>query len=207
MNFNFISPQKIYFGRGKLDILPEIIPPSVSSIFIVVSASILSNDKTAEIINKLNSLYDVTVYNNIKGEPTVDSVIKCAARVRAHNPGLIISIGGGSVIDTAKAAAGYAPNKGELTDYIEGIGKNKPLLNDPINHIAIPTTSGTGSEMTKNAVIKGVDHQFKRSFRDDNIVPSAVIIDPELTVSLPPKTTSYAGMDAITQLSESYISK
>jgi len=207
MNFNFISPQKIYFGAGKIIMLPDLIPVSVSKIFIVVSKSAAANIKISEIINKLKTSYEVKIYDKVQGEPTVKSVAECTELVRSHNPSLIISIGGGSVIDTAKAAAGFAPNSGELTDYIEGVGKNKQLANCPINHIAVPTTSGTGSEMTKNAVIKGIDIDFKRSLRHDSMVPSTVIIDPNLTVSVPPKTTAYSGMDAITQLIESYISK
>ncbi len=134
--------------------------------------------------------------------------MECVNVARNNNIGLIISIGGGSVIDTAKAVAGYANNPGDLIEYIEGVGTGRQLINPPIPHIAVPTTSGTGTEMTKNAVIMGDDKlPFKRSFRNDQMVPVAAIVDPQLSITVPKDTTAYSGMDAMTQLIESYISK
>ena len=207
MDFNFISPKNIYFGSGKIEILPEIINPSVTKIFLVLSKSAICNDAVSRILDELKNRYDVKIFDKVKGEPDLELIEECTSMVKAQKSDLIISIGGGSVIDTAKAAAGFSVNSGKLTDYIEGVGTGKALVNTPIEHIAVPTTSGTGAEMTKNAVIKGKGQKFKRSFRHDKLIPSSVIIDPMLTVSVPKTTTSYSGMDAITQLIESYISK
>lgn len=206
MNFNFISPQNIYFGCGKISVLTDLIKP-YSSILIVVSKSAAKNKTIASILNNIQSSHKVVFFDKVSGEPTVKIINKCTQIARDNKVDLIISIGGGSVMDTAKAVAGFAPNEGKLVDYIEGVGAGKQIENVPINHIAVPTTSGTGSEMTKNAVIMGIDTKFKRSFRHDKMVPMAAIIDPELTVTVPKSTTAYSGMDAITQLVESYISK
>jgi len=207
MNFNFISPQNIYFGCGKIDMLTELVKPYSSPIMLVISKAVKSNSKVSQIIRDIESSHKVVTFDNVSGEPTENIVNECTRMAKDNNVKLIISIGGGSVIDTAKATAGFATNNGKLTDYIEGVGIGKVLDNMPIDHIAIPTTSGTGSEMTKNAVIKGEDKKFKRSFRHNKLVPVATIIDPELSVSVPRSTTAYSGMDAITQLIESYISK
>lgn len=206
MNFNFISPQNIYFGCGKISMLSQLVQP-YSSLLIVVSKSAAKNNRISSAIDDIKRSHKVVIFDSVSDEPTVEIINKCTQIAREHQVNLIISIGGGSIIDTAKATAGFAPNEGKLVDYIEGVGIGKKIDNMPIDHIAVPTTSGTGSEMTKNAVIMGSNTKFKRSFRHDKMVPIASIIDPELTVTVPKNITAYSGMDAITQLIESYISK
>ena len=208
MEFNFISPQNIYFGCNKIDTLPQLIKPYSTNILIVISKSASRNPHIKKALDNIKATHNIIMFSNVSGEPTIEIVNECTQLARQNNVSLIISIGGGSVIDTAKATAGFAKNSGELIDYIEGVGKGKQLENSPIDHIAVPTTSGTGSEMTKNAVITGSgDTKFKRSFRHNKLVPIAAIIDPNLAVTMPKQVTAYSGMDAITQLIESYISK
>lgn len=207
MNFNFISPQNIYFGCGKADIIPELTEKYDSPILLVVSKSASENPYVQNIVSNIKRIKNIVIFDKVSGEPTIDTVDACASIARDSNVSLIISIGGGSVIDTAKAAAGFAKNTGNIIDYIEGVGTDRQITNPPIDHIAVPTTSGTGSEMTKNAVISGTDMKFKRSFRHERLVPIAAVVDPMLTLSVPKKVTAYSGMDAITQLIESYISK
>ncbi len=119
-----------------------------------------------------------------------------------------LRLGGGSAIDLGKAVAAMATNRqGEsVADYLEGVGRGLRFTQPPLPVLAMPTTAGTGSEATKNAVISSYDPPFKKSLRSEQMVPCAVLVDPELSMSVPPQTTAFTGMDAITQLIESYIS-
>jgi alcohol dehydrogenase class IV len=147
----------------------------------------------------------------ISREPEVADVDQFTARLLQNNPAdgdFVLAIGGGSAIDLGKAIAAMATN-GEsdtVRDYLEGVGRGLKVENAPLPVLAMPTTAGTGSEATKNAVISSHDPPFKKSLRSDLMVPRIVLVDPELTVSVPPHTTAYTGMDAITQLIESFIS-
>src|SRR5208282_5315314 len=114
--------------------------------------------------------------------------------------------GGGSAIDAAKAIAAMLTNKGELLDYVEIIGRGKPLTQPSAPFIAIPTTAGTGSEVTRNAVMASPEHRVKASLRSPHMLPRLAVVDPELTLDLPPALTATTGMDALTQLIEPYVS-
>ena len=149
---------------------------------------------------------------SISHEPTVEDVDRLVGRLqelRAGHGDLLVAIGGGSAIDLAKAAAALVTNRKGPTvlDYLEGVGKGLTIDEPPIPMIAVPTTAGTGSEATKNAVISSYAPPFKKSLRSDQMVPRIVLVDPELTVSVPPAVTAATGMDAITQLIESYVSR
>lgn len=140
------------------------------------------------------------------GEPTVEMVDAGAARTRETQPGVVIGLGGGSVIDTAKAVAALATNPGSVEDYLEGVGRGWKVERPPLPFIAIPTTSGTGAEMTRNSVVGSRKKHFKKSMRDDRMVATFAIVDPELTLSVPPKVTAIGGLDTIAQLIEPCIS-
>jgi alcohol dehydrogenase class IV len=139
----------------------------------------------------------------------VDAAVTRARSLGIGAADLVIAVGGGSAIDLAKATAALATNTAgaSVQDYLEGVGRGLKITQAPLPLIAVPTTAGTGSEATKNAVISSHDPPFKKSLRSDQMIPRAVIVDPELTVSLPPRVTAHTGMDAITQLIESYISR
>ncbi|HUQ69266.1 MAG TPA: iron-containing alcohol dehydrogenase, partial [Planctomycetaceae bacterium] len=145
-------------------------------------------------------------------EPEVADVDGLTREILSHDPtatDVVIAVGGGSAIDLAKAAAAMATNLhgNSVLDFLEGVGRGLRIEQPPLPMIAVPTTAGTGSEATKNAVISSYDPPFKKSLRSDLMIPRCVLIDPELTVSLPPLITAYTGMDAITQLIESYVSR
>jgi len=120
---------------------------------------------------------------------------------------LVIAIGGGSVIDAGKAIAALAANPGDVLDYLEVIGKGQPLPNAPFPTIAVPATAGTGSEVTRNAVLGSPEHGVKASLRSPLMLPRVAIVDPQLTLGLPPGITASTGLDALTQLIEPYVAK
>lgn len=142
----------------------------------------------------------------VAGEPTVAVIDEGAAGARARGPSAVVAVGGGSVIDAAKVIAALITNPGPVVDYLEGVGRGRQVGADPVPLIAIPTTSGTGAEMTKNGVVSEYEKGFKKSMRDDRMIPAAALLDPALTASVPRSVTAASGMDAITQLIESCIS-
>lgn len=146
----------------------------------------------------------VVPFENESGEPSVEMVDNVVKAINAHNCDFIIAVGGGSVIDAGKAAAGLAVNGGNTVEYLEGVGTGRKIVNTPIPFVAVPTTHGTGAELTKNGVISSQTDKYKKSIRDDRLMAKVVIVDAELMVSLPKKQTAFCSMDAITQLIEAY---
>jgi alcohol dehydrogenase class IV len=142
----------------------------------------------------------------VEGEPTIEIV---RDGVRAFHDAactIVIGVGGGSVLDAAKAIAALATNPGDPLDYLEVIGAGRPLVQAPAPCIAVPTTAGTGSEVTRNAVLGSLAHRRKASLRHASMLPRVAIVDPELTLTLPPAVTASTGLDALTQLIEPYVS-
>ena len=142
----------------------------------------------------------------VPGEPTVELVREGTALCRAAGSDVVIAIGGGSVIDAAKAIAVLATNSGEPLDYLEVVGRGLPLEHPSLPVIAVPTTAGTGTEVTRNAVLGSTEHRIKASLRSPFMLPKAAVIDPLLTLDLPPSITASTGLDALTQLIEPYLS-
>ncbi len=141
----------------------------------------------------------------VAGEPSIDSVVQGETLACRENCDLVISLGGGSALDTGKAIAAMLTNPGDLLDYLEVIGENKPLAEPSAPFIAIPTTAGTGSEVTRNSVLVSPEHRQKISLRGASMLPSVAIVDPELTWGLPPGVTAHTGIDALTQVIEPYV--
>ena len=141
---------------------------------------------------------------DVHGEPTVD-LVRAGIQV-AQNCDMVIGLGGGSVLDTGKAIAALATNHGDVMDYLEVVGKGQPLVNAPLPYTAIPTTAGTGSEVTRNAVIESPEQNVKVSLRSSTMLPRLALVDPELTYNLPPEITASSGLDALTQLIEPFVS-
>jgi alcohol dehydrogenase class IV len=143
---------------------------------------------------------------SVSGEPTVDLVREGARHAHTAGCDVVISIGGGSVIDTGKAIAILATNGAEPLEFLEVVGKGRAITVPPLPFVAVPTTAGTGSEVTRNAVLGSTGHDVKASLRSPLMLPRVAIIDPELTYGLPPEVTAFTGLDALTQLIEPYVS-
>ncbi len=161
---------------------------------------------TAPLVEQLRGSSITSVCFHIDGEPTlalVEAGVECA---RAEGCDIVIGFGGGSSIDAGKAIAALLTNHGDLFDYLEVIGQGKPLLRRSAPFVAIPTTAGTGSEVTRNAVLASPEHRFKVSLRSPLMLPRLALVDPELTCDLPPGITASTGLDALTQLIEPYVS-
>jgi alcohol dehydrogenase class IV len=142
----------------------------------------------------------------VPGEPTVELVREGARRVQNAACDVVISLGGGSAIDAGKAIAIVATNGGEPLEFLEVVGKGRVLVVPPLPFIAVPTTAGTGSEVTRNAVLGSTEHGVKASLRSPLMLPRVALVDPELTYGLPPAITASTGLDALTQLIEPYVS-
>lgn len=206
-HFSFSRLPAIHFGPGKIDLLTSIAPEfGRSALLVTGSSSFIKSEKGEEILRSL-SLKGIQVRKTvISGEPSPSVVDKAVSENSSSIPDVVIGIGGGSVLDAAKAISAMLPLNEGLKDYLEGVG-SKEHPGKKIPFIAVPTTAGTGSEATKNAVISEVGSDgFKRSLRHENFVPDIAIVDPLLTVSCPPEITAASGMDCFTQLTEAYLS-
>ncbi|HWB11244.1 MAG TPA: iron-containing alcohol dehydrogenase [Pirellulales bacterium] len=212
--YDFNPPGKIVFGWGRREEVGRLAGELGNRAFLVCGSRTLEASGEIDKLTKSLEQAGVGVRRlfEIRHEPQVEDVDRCTERLRAQEAGqgdLLLAIGGGSAIDLAKAAAAMITNRQSTTvaDYLEGVGRGLKLLAPPLPLLAIPTTGGTGSEATKNAVISSYDPPFKKSLRHDRMVPRAVLVDPELSVGVSPTTTAWTGMDAITQLIESYVSR
>jgi alcohol dehydrogenase class IV len=194
MRFEFATAARIVFGSGSLAQLPQISSELGCSHPLMI---------TGRHGARFATIPGATTFS-IAGEPTVDRVRHGAEAARSCD--LVIAIGGGSVIDGAKAIAALATNPGDPLDYLEVIGKGQLLQIRPLPFIAIPTTAGTGSEVTRNAVLGSPEHGVKASLRSAMMLAKVAIVDPDLTRDLPPHLTASTGLDALTQLIEPYVS-
>lgn len=212
--FEFFSPQRIVFGWRRRAEVGEAAKSLGRRAWIVVGSRTL--ERSGVIAELQKSLSAAGVEGErlaaIDHEPLTTDVDEAVAAVKSagvRGGDFLLAVGGGSAIDLAKAVAALAPQTEQagVRDYLEGVGRGLKLTAEPLPILAMPTTGGTGTEATKNAVISSYDPLFKKSLRDARLVPRVVLVDPELSVSLPPATTAWTGMDAITQLIEAYITK
>ncbi|WP_434423252.1 iron-containing alcohol dehydrogenase [Nannocystis pusilla] len=148
-----------------------------------------------------------TTVFTVAGEPTVADTERGVAAARAGDCDVVVAIGGGSPLDAGKAIAALVRNPGPPLDYLEVVGRGRPLVHDPVPFVAVPTTAGTGSEVTRNAVLAAEAQRVKVSLRSPKMLPRAAIVDPALTLSLPPAVTADCGLDALTQLIEPFVSR
>ncbi len=203
MRFEFATANRIIFGPGVIAELPKLALAWGRRAFVVTGKDRI---RRATIIAELEGAgFHCTLFG-VSGEPTVDVAVAGGAAARAAGVHVVIAIGGGSVVDAGKAIAAFATNDGDPLEHLEVIGRGRPLRNDPLPFIAVPTTAGTGSEVTRNAVLGSPEHGVKVSLRSPMMLPSIALVDPMLTVSLPRELTAATGLDALTQLIEPFVS-
>jgi alcohol dehydrogenase class IV len=202
MAFEFATATRIIFGAGSVSALPAQVRAFGERALIVSGRSAGRCSSAASAL--IAAGVEVSLFG-VEGEPTVDAV-RWGAQAASVSADVVIGFGGGSAIDAAKAIAALAANDGDVLDYLEVVGQGKPLENAPLPFIAVPTTAGTGSEVTRNAVLGSPEHGVKASLRSPLMLAKTAIIDPELTYDLPPALTASTGLDALTQLIEPYVS-
>jgi alcohol dehydrogenase class IV len=203
MPFEFATAARIVFGEGAV----REVPPAAAAMgrrALIVTGS--RTDRAAALIAALESAGVSSVPLAVRGEPSVESVRDGARFAYSEACDLVVAFGGGSVLDAGKALAALLTNTGDPLDYLEVIGRGQPLEHTPAPMIAVPTTAGTGSEVTRNAVLSSPTHGVKASLRNASMLPRLAVVDPELTWALPPAITASTGLDALTQLIEAYVS-
>ncbi|HLY75781.1 MAG TPA: iron-containing alcohol dehydrogenase, partial [Planctomycetota bacterium] len=196
MSFSFLAPQEILFGPDESRKTLDVARRFGSRPFVVTGAR--SFDALP-----IRAMFAGLTRWSVSGEPDVATVDEGVRR--CGDADVIIALGGGSVLDSAKAVAGVAPNGGSVRDYLEQVGQ-KTLTKAPLPLIAVPTTAGTGSEATKNAVVRVPDLKVKRSIRHDLLIPRVAIVDPRLSALAPRDVAASAALDAFTHLLEGYVS-
>ncbi|HEX4797418.1 MAG TPA: iron-containing alcohol dehydrogenase [Humisphaera sp.] len=201
--FEFFSVPRIVFSRGALARLGQLAAGFGNRAVIVYNGGESNAERAQKIL--LDSKLAISTFRQ-KGEPTVNDIDRGLETARSFGAQVIIGLGGGSAIDTAKAVAGLLTNGGSALDYMEVVGKGQKIIKPAAPWIAIPTTAGTGAEATRNAVIGASERKFKASIRSEQLPARIALIDPELGMSTPPQVTASSGMDALCQLIESYTS-
>jgi alcohol dehydrogenase class IV len=204
MGFEFATAGRIVFGAGALSILGEAARDLGARALVVTGAN---PQRAAPACERLDAAGVGVERFAVESEPTLDVVEAGVDLARAAGCDLVVSFGGGSAIDTGKAIAALAPNPGRVLRYLEVIGEGAPLAHDPLPQVAVPTTAGTGAEVTKNAVVASPEHRVKVSMRADAMLPKLALVDPELTYSVPPAVTAATGLDALTQVIEPFVSQ
>lgn len=204
MNFQFSTAPKIVFGPESAHSIPEHAAAMGKNICLVTGKS---QQRIQWLIDALQPKVSALHTVPISGEPDTELISAHAAEARAKGCDVVVAIGGGSVLDAGKAIAALIPNTRDILDYLEVVGKGMPLTEKPLPLIAAPTTSGTGSEVTSNAVLLSAAHRVKVSLRSTDMIPDIAVVDPLLTLSAPPAVTAATGLDALTQLMESFVSR
>lgn len=206
-SFTFSALPKIIFGNGSFSRLPGLIKGyGPNAIIVTGKKSFRESSHNTFLLQEMDAsgIKHKTII--IPGEPSPEMIDNAAEQLRSFNACVVVSIGGGSVLDAGKAISAMLTADGSVTEFLEDVGtKEHPGTKIPF--IAVPTTSGTGSEATKNAVISKTGASgFKKSLRHDNFIPDIALVDPELTLNCPPEITAASGMDCFSQLVEAYLS-
>lgn len=203
MEFEFATATQIMYGNGKLNNIGEYASLFGNRSFIVSGSNTEKNETLQNLLEDKKIKHQIF---RIDREPTIQIVRSGVEAARKFDTNFVIGIGGGSAVDCGKAISALLTNRSDVFEYLEVIGNGTPLTQDPLPYIAIPTTAGTGAEVTKNAVLESPDHAVKVSLRHKKMFPDIALIDPELTFSMPAEVTAYTGMDALTQVIEPFVS-
>ena len=203
MHFEFSTASRVIFGQGALVGVGKIAAEFGKTALIVTG----KNPDRADGLLRIFQAQDIrTQVFSVGGEPSIADIQMGIERARAARCDLVVGFGGGSALDSAKSIAAFITNPGDIFNYLEVIGAGKPIISPPLTCIAIPTTAGTGAEVTRNAVLASIEHKVKVSIRGEYLLPRIALVDPELTYNLPADVTASSGMDAITQLVEPFVS-
>lgn len=198
-SFTFATAGRIVFGAGTVVQLPQLVAELGERPFVCTGGNPARHAALVE------SLPEAAVFP-IPSEPTIELVREATAAARAHRAGVVVGLGGGAAMDAAKVVAALVANGGDPLDYAEVIGRGLPLTARSLPVVAVPTTSGTGSEVTANGVVTSTEHRVKVSLRSASMLPAVALVDPELTLAVPPSVTAHAGLDALVQCIEPFVS-
>jgi alcohol dehydrogenase class IV len=200
MSFEFATAGRIMAGAGRAAELPEVVAGLGSRVLVCTGAD------PARHAGLLAGLGWPAAVFPVAGEPTIELARAGVAAGREHGADVVVAIGGGSVIDAGKAVAMLLGNGGDPLDYLEVVGSGRKITRPAVPCVAVPTTAGTGSEVTANAVLASPAHRVKSSLRSPFMIPRVALVDPALTVSCPPPVTAASGLDALTQCLEPFVS-
>lgn len=201
MKFEFATATRILFGSGRITEIGELAKTFGERVLLVTGRNV---NRARPVVEKLHADGLSVTRFSIEGEPKIANVRDGVERARAGRCELVIGFGGGSAIDCGKAIAALLTNPRDVLDYLEVVGRGQTLKQQAAPFIAVPTTAGAGAEVTKNAVLSAPEHRVKASLRSVLMLPRVALVDPELTLQLPPAVTAATGMDALTQLIEPY---
>ena len=209
MSYMFYAPTRVLFGAGQLNKLHEQVMPGKKAMLVISNGKSTrmsgALDRTTEQLRAAG--VDVALFDKVGANPLKSTVEEGADFARNNGCDFVVALGGGSVMDAAKVMAMYAPQPGDLWDYVSGgTGKGKPLVNPGLPIVTIPTSSGTGSEINCWGVISNLDTHEKIGFGAPGLVPVLSIVDPELMKTVPPQYTAYQGFDALFHNTEVMIS-
>lgn len=198
MQFKFATASRIIFESGAAQTIPALTAELGQRPCLVTGSN---PDRTKWLEETLKPVQVL----RISGEPDTDTALAAAAQAREAECDVVVALGGGSVMDAGKIVAALITNTSDLYDYLEVVGKGRPLTEKPVPLITAPTTAGTGSEVTANGVLLARDQGVKVSLRSTDMIADIAVVDPEMTLSMPPAVTAATGMDALTQLMEAYV--
>ncbi|MBN2371310.1 MAG: iron-containing alcohol dehydrogenase [Vicinamibacteria bacterium] len=202
--FEFSTTGRILFGAGVVGEAPAIARAHGRRVLLVTGREAARSARLVEALRRAG--LDVATRAAVS-EPTIDDVRDHTRHARESSRDLVIAMGGGSAIDTGKSVAALLGNGGDPLDYIEIVGRGRPLERPSTPFIAIPTTAGTGTEVTRNAVLVSRAHGVKASLRGPFMLPAAALVDPDLLRDSPPSIIAASGLDALSQLIEPFVCK
>jgi len=203
MRFEFATATRIVFGAGAVG---NVAPSAKQMGRRVLVVEGVPPERTTPLIAQLEAAGLKCSRFALEGEPTIDLVRAGVRQAGQEQSDMVIGFGGGSAIDAGKAIAALLTNRRDPLEYLEVVGEGRNLTEPSAPFIAVPTTSGTGAEVTRNAVLASKEHKVKASLRSPLMLPRLAVVDPELTLELPPAITASTGLDALTQLIEPYVS-
>ncbi|WP_146855162.1 iron-containing alcohol dehydrogenase [Brevifollis gellanilyticus] len=202
-SFEFATAARVVFGRGTVSQLPALCQPFGRRVLIVTGAKA---ERAGKLVGALEAAGLTGEVFSVPGEPTLDDARCGSERAKSLGAEVVIGFGGGSAMDAGKAIAALARQPHDALHYLEVVGQGNALDEPPLPYIAVPTTAGTGAEVTRNAVLASPEKGVKASLRHVSMLPRIALVDPELAVGCPPVVTAASGMDALTQCLEAYVS-